>query len=60
MDCDGSTYGHQLLSLHVEHAQIEVDELQVGRGRGVVSAPQLRVETLSHVSDTDMYLHAHG
>lgn len=36
-----STYKNKLLSLVVQHGQVEVDELKVGRGRCVVSSSQL-------------------
>ena len=47
------------LSLGLQHGEVEVDQLQVAGGCGVVAPPQLRVEHLSHVAHTGVDLAAH-
>lgn len=58
MQAKSLPYKHQLLSLLLQHGQVEVDELEVRCRRGVVSASQLCVELLGHDGDANVYLHA--
>ena len=47
------------LPLGLQHGEVQVDQLQVAGGCGVVASPQLRVEHLCHVANTGVDLTAH-
>ena len=48
------------LPLGVQHGEVEVNELEVASGRGIVVPAELRIEHFSHGAHTGMDLHTHG
>ena len=49
----------KLLSLFVQHAQVQVNKLQVTGGSRVISSSQLSVKSLGHGTNTGVDLHTH-
>ena len=47
------------LSLGLQHGEVEVDELEVAGGCGIVPPPQLGIEHLGHGTHTSVDLHTH-
>ena len=53
------TYNDPLPSLFVQHAQVQVNKLQVTGGSRVISSSQLSVKSVGHGTDACVDLHTH-
>ena len=54
-----NNYRTALLGLLGEHAEVEVDQLQIAGGCGVVTSLQLVIEPLGHGGHTHVDVHTH-